>query len=187
MRAARVVLSSMQSTVFMAAAFAATLLAVSGCGMFGDGVSDFERQRQSQEGSLERLKQQGAKFELKTYPQGVAYSVDLSGIDITDETLELLGKVGHVTELNFSGSSITDDQVAELNDNAEATAFLLKLDLSKTGITDAGIAAMTKFGFLNELNLTGTEVTAAAIDSFKKARTENAAIMPSMKNVNVVK
>jgi hypothetical protein len=173
--------------VFLTVSLAAALLTICGCGMFGGGVSDFERQRQSQEGCIELLKEQGAKFEQKTYTQGVAWAIDLSGMDITDQTLELLGKVGRITELNFTGSSISDDQLAELNDNVEVTAVLRKLDLSKTGITDAGIAAMTKYGFLADLNLTGTEVTAAAIDSFKKARTENPEIMPMMKNVNVAR
>ena len=45
---------------------------------------------------------------------------------------------------------------------------------------------MTKFGFLGDLNLTGTEVTTKAIESFKAARKANAEIMPMMKNVNVV-
>ena len=185
MRAAKMVLNSVHSALFVAASFAATLLAVSGCGM-GDGMSDFERQSKSRELALDRLKEDGAKFEEKSYPQGVALSVDLSGMDITDETLELLGKIGRVTELNFSGSSISDDQLGELNDSAEMTALLLKLDLSKTGITDAGIARMTKFGFLKDLNVAGSKVTSAAIESFKAARKANPDIMPMMKEVNVV-
>jgi hypothetical protein len=168
------------------AVLAAVLLTPCGCGMFGDGVSDFERQRISREGAADLLKEQGAKFEQKTYPQGVAWAVDLNGMDITDQTLELLGKVGRISELNLSGSSITDDQIAELND-INLSGVMVKLDLSKTGITDAGIAEMTKFGFLKELNLTGTEVTASAIESFQAARKENADIIPMMKNVNVVK
>jgi hypothetical protein len=161
------------------------LLTLCGCGMFGDGISDFERQAKSREGCIELLKEQGAKFEQKTYPQGVAWAVDLSGMEITDQTLELLGKVGNLSELNFSGSSISDDQIAELND-INLSGTLLKLDLSKTEITDAGIAEMTRFGFLRELNLTGTKVTSAAIESFKAARKANADIIPMMKEVKVV-
>ena len=44
------------------AALAAVLLALGGCGMFGSGVSDFEKQRQSQEGAMGLLKENGAKF-----------------------------------------------------------------------------------------------------------------------------
>ena len=45
---------------------------------------------------------------------------------------------------------------------------------------------MTKFGFLKDLNVAGSKVTSAAIESFKAARKANPDIMPMMKEVNVV-
>ena len=46
----------------------------------------------------------------------------------------------------------------------------LNIDLSNTAITDAGFQKLETLRFLNNLNLTGTKVSRAAVDAFKKKR-----------------
>jgi len=48
-------------------------------------------------------------MERKTYPQGDAWKVDLSGKTITKQNDGTLGNLDHMTNWNLSGSTITDD------------------------------------------------------------------------------
>lgn len=166
--------------------FAAIALFVgSGCDLFDDGLSDRERLLKSQDQAVEELKKLGAKLEERKYPQGNAWAVDLSGMTISEATFDLLKKAGHITELNFGGSTITDDYMPKLDD-VELTGILLKLNLSKTAVTDQGVGGLKNLMFLRELDLTGTKVTSTGIDRLKKNRQDNSAISPGMKKIKIL-
>jgi hypothetical protein len=158
------------------------VLTVTGC---GESQSYLEKEKALRERPIGSLKEQGATFALKHYPNGTsAWAIDMHGMTITDEMLEDLKKVGHITELNLSRSTITDQQLAIVNQRP-ISGFLMQLDLSKTAITDAGLDQLKDLGFLQSLNLSDTKVTAAGVERFKKARAEDQRVQ--FKNAKIVR
>lgn len=149
--------------------FLLLLAALPGCK--GDGLSDYQREQNQKESALEALHTQGAKVETKSYPQfarfGSAYAVNLSGATITPETFENLKGLQRVSELDLSKSSLTDDQMDQLN---EVANFLVRLDLSNTAVTDAGLEKLTNLNLCFNLILTGAKVTPAGVEGFKQQR-----------------
>jgi hypothetical protein len=157
-------------------------LIFTGC---GEGPSYLEKEKALRERPIGALKEQGATFALKHYPNGAsAWAIGMQGVNITDEMLEDLKKVGHITELNLSRSTITDQQLAIVNQRP-ISGYLLQLDLSKTGITDAGLDQLKDLGFLQSLNLRDTKVTAAGVERFKKARAGDQRVQ--FKNATIVR
>jgi hypothetical protein len=160
---------------------AAALLFVSACSP-NRSESNFAKVQQTLDGSIAALKSKGAKLEVKTYPQGSAYSVKLSSLPVDDEVLDHVMMLGYITELDLSKSTITDAQMEKLN---KISGFwLMKLDLSNTAITDAGFEKLT-LAFISNLNLTGTKVTPAAVERFKKKRAEDGTIMQMFKKPTI--
>jgi hypothetical protein len=176
--------------VTWAGALAAVLVAA-GCQRNG-GVSDYERYQQarqeaeqSKQDLASSLKGQGIKLEKKRYPQGEAWAVDLKGANVTDDLLTQLSKLGYISEVNLSKSTVTDAHLAKMND-LRLLAYCLKLDLSQTAVTDAGLDALTNtLGGLSDLNLAGTKVTPAAADRLKKRRQADARVPAPFKNTKV--
>ncbi len=167
-----------------AAARAAALLALLAAGCTQRSESDFARVEQVRGNALDALKGRGAKFETKTYPQGTAYSVNMSGLTVTDEMLDQLLMVGYITELDLSKSVLTDAQMERVS--KIGGLYLLKLDLSRTAVTDAGFEKfMGKMGFLMNLNLSGTKVTPAAVERFRKQRADDPNIMPQFRRPTI--
>jgi hypothetical protein len=158
-------------------------LTAGGCGS-DNGPSYYEKDKAIRERSIDFLKERGATFTEHHYRQGDAWAVDLHGLTITDGMLKRLGKVGNITELNFSKSSLTDSQLAVINDRA-VSGFLLKLDLSHTAVTDAGLEQLKDLGILSTLVLTGSKVTPAGVERFKKARAADERIRPLFKNPKI--
>jgi len=133
--------------------------------------------------SAEALKGYGAKLKEVQYVQGKAYVVNLSGVAISDDIVKRLKELGTVTELDMSKSTVTDDQLGAMVANNMFT-FLLRFDLSNTGITDAGLEKLDNLLVLNELNLTGSKVTKAAADRWaqkRKSQTHNLSKNPKIK------
>jgi hypothetical protein len=91
----------------------------------------------------------------------------LSGAQITDDTFQKLKELQQVTELDLSESSIADGQMDQLN---EVASTLIRLDLSKTAVTDVGLEKLTNLNGCLNLNLAGTKVTPARVEQFKKER-----------------
>jgi hypothetical protein len=139
----------------------------SGCGK-KDGPSDYDKLVASKQGAGDVLKAAGAKLQEKKYPIGTAWSVDLQGVQITNEILQNIKQLGNVSELNLSKSSITDEQLGVMYDLGLFT-LLNRFDLSSTGITDSGMEKMKGFIFLSHLNLVGTKVTPAAAERFRQS------------------
>jgi hypothetical protein len=131
------------------------------------------------------LEEQGAKFEEKAYKQGKAWSVDFSGVpQLPEDAFDRLRQIGFITELNFSNTNLTDDQLAKVNDK-EIGSLLRKLDLSHTAVTDAGLEKLNDLFILGELDLTGTKCTPAGVQRFQQARSSNTTIPPMFKSVKV--
>lgn len=156
-------------------------------GCKGDGLSDYQREENKREERLSSLSNQGATISTKDYPPyGRGYVVNLSGAQITSatfQTLKDLNKQGGrrgIAELGLSKSSISDDQMDQLN---EVAHFLVKLDLSNTTVTDAGLQKLTNLNVCFHLNLAGTQVTSDGVSRFKNERLNRPTT--KVKNTNI--
>ena len=144
-----------------------------GCGG-DDGISAYEQLQRSEQQAVEHIKQIGGEAVKKNYPLGEGYGVKLAGVTLTDETFTSLAALGRVPELDLSKSTITDAQMPRL---AEIAGVTFKLDLSHTAISDAGLTPLADLVLLMDLNLTGTQVSAAAAAKFKSMRQANPKVM----------
>jgi hypothetical protein len=142
------------------------LAVLSGCR--GDGLSDLQRELNKEQDCANALRKQGGTVEEKKYPPyGTGFVVNLSGVQISDDTFKHLACLKRVAELNLSKSSITDAQMGQLND---VPCYLVRLDLSHTAVTDAGLDKMTHLYVLLTLNLAGTKVTPEAVKRLQERR-----------------
>jgi hypothetical protein len=159
----------------------ASLLA--GCGP-KDGLSDNDRRMLAIQSGADALKSQGAKVEERNYSLGNSWAVSLSGMTITDELLKQVKQLGNISELNLSKSTLTDAQLATIQELGLGT-LLVKFDLSHTAVTDEGFEKLDNLRLLSQLNLTGTKVTPAAVERFKKNRQNDPRILALFKNPKI--
>jgi hypothetical protein len=162
------------------------LVFLAGCSKPYDGVSDADRELQAKQAAADAAKSQGMKITEKSYPLGKAWVVDLEGMTITDEHIRKLKDLGHVAELDLGNSTVTDEQLAALRENGAATT-LFRLDLSHTGVTDAGLAKLEGLPFLVNLNVSDSKITAAGVEHYKKSRLSNSQIQPGFRKANVTR
>jgi hypothetical protein len=157
-------------------ALLAGLLALAGCGK-RDGLSDYERKQQSIQKSSDDLATLGAKIETRSYPQGQAKAVTLTGVEVNESVMRQIKSLGNISELNLSKTSFNDSLVPLVNE-LDLFALCLKLDLSHTGLTDEGFQKLQNLRLLGQMNLTGTKVTREAVQTFKQKRLNDPGIMP---------
>lgn len=152
---------------------AAVFALAAGCSPAYDGVSESDKLEMARTAGAGAAKAAGVKMTQKDYPpHGKAWLVDMSKMTVTDDLLRQVKSAGYVSELNLSGSTLTDEQLGLINEIGLADN-VLKFDLSNTGITDAGFEKLTRMALLSDMNLTGTKVTRAAVDQFLNARKAN--------------
>jgi hypothetical protein len=152
-----------------------------GCGADPNGPGSYQAVMNAHANAEEVLRKQGGKLEQKQYPQGSAWAVDLSNCEISEETWTSLKNIGHVSELNLSGTKVNDIDLLAIN---EFGTVLFNLNLSKTSISDAGLRELVA-GFLKQLDLRDTKVTAQGVEEFLKKRSENALIRADFKKVDI--
>jgi hypothetical protein len=133
------------------------------------GPSDYELKMAAQKDTAQAVTSLGGHVTPKSFAQGNASAVDLSGAQITDKLIDELGKLGPVCELNLSKSTVTDDQLGKMTKLGIPT-FVLKMDLSHTGITDAGLDQLDNMVVLSDMNLVGSKCTAAGVAKFRQRR-----------------
>src|SRR5262249_55677141 len=149
-----------------------------------EGVMSYDDMKKNQEDATAALKQRGAKLSEEVRPQGKSWAVDLSGQQISDDVFDLMKKLGYITNLNLSKTNVTDAHMARVNEMGIGN-LLLKLDLSNTGITDAGLDKLDSLYLLTSLNLAGTKVTQAGVSQFRAARANNSKIQPLFKSPSI--
>src|SRR5262249_42280602 len=132
------------------------VLIVPSCGK-KDTYGTYQQQQMKQQDAAAALRERGATLEEKHYPRGNAWAIDLKGKQVSGEVFDLLTKMGRISELNLSNTNVGDADMARVNEPAIGTV-LLKLDLSHTAVSDAGLDQLTNLVLLSELNLTGTKV-----------------------------
>jgi hypothetical protein len=133
------------------------------------GPSDYQLSVEAAKDAADALSSQGGRVKEMHYPQGNAWAVNLSGLTLTNKLLEDVQALGKITELDLSKSTVTDDQL-DFMSKLGLTAMLLKLDLSNTGVSDAGLEKLENMMLLTQLNLVGTKCTAAGVEKFKRHR-----------------
>jgi uncharacterized protein YjbI with pentapeptide repeats len=156
-------------------------------GMVGctkEDLSNSQRRRLEQKDAVAELEAIGGKAHQVRRPQGTSWSVNLSGVQLTDEVFEHLRTLEYITELNLSKTNVSDADM-ELINSREIGFVLLKLDLSKTSVTDAGLDKLNDLFLLMDLNLTGTKVTPAGVERFKKHRADDTRIEKMFKSPNI--
>lgn len=139
-----------------------------GCGG-GYGPSHSDMVKATQQEGVAAIAAKGGSASEKHYPQGDAWVVNLAKVTVDDEIVESVKVLGRVSELDLSGSTITDEQFAALAES-EALGVLFKLDISNTGITDAGLRAAKGLAILYDLNVKGSKVTPEGLAEFGKNR-----------------
>jgi hypothetical protein len=145
----------------------------SGCSSYS-GPSEYEQRKTGKEQFISMIADLGGHAEEKQYQQtGVdrkAWVIDLHGATINEEVVQALlerVKSEYIAELNLSGSTLTDDQLVQL-DAGQIGISLVRLDLGNTGITDRGLDEVNGMTLMMELKLSGSGVTRAAADRFKE-------------------
>ncbi|MCB1065349.1 MAG: hypothetical protein KDN20_20840 [Verrucomicrobiae bacterium] len=89
-----------------------------------------------------------------------------------DAKVATIAKIGeHIAQLDLSKTSVTDAGLAPI----EGLKRVVRLDLNQTGITDAGLSHLKGLENLNYLNLYGTGVTDAGLKQLESIK--------SLKNV----
>lgn len=157
----------------------AAILSASGCsGPPPGGIEDYQKKVLSAE---QALKEQGASLKQKTFALNqVAWTVDLSGKEIKPEILAELQKLDGIGELILKEAKITDEQMQSL----AKLAPLYVLNLSNTGVTDAGIKHLTQ-NTISELDVSGTKVSADAVAAMKKRYATDPAVNEFFKKIKI--
>lgn len=162
-------------------------LTAAGCGPDVDaGPGSYAASQKTQQSAEEFLKSKGATLTRKHFPPGDAWVVDLSGKEVTDETFQKLLELDHVAELNLSGTAVTDAHMKLLND-PEIGGLLTVLDISKTGITDAGLKEFKIARFLMNLSIGGSKITDAGLKAWQADRRADGAVTSQFKNPKISK
>lgn len=101
---------------------------------------------------------------LRAKPQTVL--LQMANPDVTDATLENVKGMKQLREIDLSGSGVTDAGLAAL-----AELPLERLRLARTKVTDTGFRDhLAGIDTLRMLDVSGTAVSADAIDAWKKAK-----------------
>jgi serine/threonine-protein kinase len=88
-------------------------------------------------------------------------TLSLNGADIGDIHLQHVAKLSRLSSLDLSKTALTDRGVAQL----ESLSSLTTLQLSYTAVGDEGMKSLSKLTQIATLNLTGSNITDTAIDT----------------------
>ena len=114
---------------------------------------------------------------------GETYQIIMSDVPFTDEVAADIAKLGHLKNLNFKGSDVTDetfkkaasglDPISVILSDTEVTDDAMNamsgygrieaIFLTNTGITDEGLKPIGKLGSITELNLEGTKISSEGL------------------------
>lgn len=147
--------------------FLALLLLTGGPGCKGDGLSELEKVQKKKDDAKSAIERAGGTVTVYHHRLGDGWTVKLCGAQISDDIFDQLKTMERVAELDLSGSTVTDDQLARLSEPGVGN-LITKLDLSNTAVTDAGLEKITGLGVLTQLNLVGAKVTAQGVQRFKE-------------------
>ena len=151
----------------LAAVFAACVLCV-GCSSDKTPILEDDSQ------IVIALKKTGADVErIPTLgmPNMTGHKIDLTGVDVDSEILELLEQLQTLVSLKLTGEGITDETLARVG----KWKNLRDLDLGGSAVTDAGLKHLSSLGVLGTLLLNDTKVTGSGL----------ADVPPSLNSLNL--
>ena len=90
--------------------------------------------------------------------------LDLNGVGIGDEHLEIIGELKMLTRLRLHSNNITDDGLPFLSE----LKYLESINLYNTKVSDAGLKALNSISTLKSLYLWKTEVTSEGAEQLKQ-------------------
>jgi len=165
------------------------LILFTGCGEWFRGESEYEQKARGWQEFTDLVKSVGGtsaenKYFEKYGQTGMAWEIDLSNGRIDDPLIKTMGELDYIIKLNLSNSTITDEQLLELN-KTNACQITMLLDLSDTAITDAAFEKLDNFLALQRVKLTGARVTQGAVDRFKKERQTNKKFLLPFRNPEI--
>jgi hypothetical protein len=120
-------------------------------------LSNWVEKYVEQEGIVEEIRRRGGKVKIE--------GVDWLRRSFGDDFSQLAEKV-HGIELH--GPAVDDKTLAWLHEHRATLTAIKSLDLSRSGITDAGLAHIAAFPALRELNLSDTKVTSDGLAVLEK-------------------
>ena len=129
-------------------------------------ISEYDKDQAKLAAAKDKLVAAGAKVEIKQFPQGDAFIINLSGQTLTKETFDHMTELVRVVELDLSKSSFKDEDMALIS-NSDIRGVLMKLNLSDTALSDEGLKQLSDVYFLSELNAANTKITDAGISELK--------------------
>ena len=94
--------------------------------------------------------------------------LELDGPEVTDDTLDLLAALPHLTRLSLIGTRVTDEGLRSLG----KFRSLHTLDLRMTEVTDEGLVALAGLRGLSNVDLGHTRITAEGLDWLDAQRPE---------------
>jgi hypothetical protein len=148
---------------------AAALLALEGCSSYS-AVSEYDQQQNQRKEFFAEIEKQGGSAKEQQFKkfgkEGMAWTIKIPG-QVTDDMIDIMTTLGYITELDLSGSTITDEQLLKF-DEKNAGRACLDLNLSNTAISDNSFANLKNFHVLQTANLKGTKVTKLGVDQFKE-------------------
>jgi|GEM_PF-2276030 len=128
-------------------------------------VSDSGLARLAGFSKLEKLVITNAKVQGRGLaPFTTLTSLSLENNPVDDAGVEVLVRNKQLTDLNLSGSKITDKSFSVI---AENLPDLKRLNVRQTQLTDAGLEALKPLAHLYEVRAAGTQITQAGKDSLK--------------------
>jgi hypothetical protein len=162
-------------------------LFAAGCSDDSAAQSQYEQTKNAEQSFVDQFVAAGgtAKFEGRSLVQGkvegAGWFIDLSGDTIPDELIDAMverRKNDMFFDLNFSGSTLTDDQLAKL-DAGNVLDYTYVLDLSNTQVSDAGLDKCTHLYILSELKIKGSKITKEGADRLGERKVKDP-LTPSM-------
>ncbi len=119
-----------------------------------------EEPETEQERAVKSIEKIGGKITRdQTKADSPVICVDLTGRQVTDAEMKVLGKLTQLQELCLAGDRITDAGLKEL----ARLSQLQGLNLEATDVTDAGMKDLAVLKQLQWLSLSGTRVTDAGL------------------------
>lgn len=147
---------------------AAVLFLLAGCGFY-EGKSEYQKVKEEEQSFSDLVAAAGGSAHKKAVSvpgfQNMGWIIELSGARITEELIEKMiefNKRAPVLQLDLSGSTISDAQLAQLDKN-DVLQKVYTLNLKNTAITDDGLDSISDFYVIHELWLQGTTVTTDAV------------------------
>jgi len=127
------------------------------------------------------------KLDRKNYGAlGSGWSVKLPKAQFDEKLIEHLARLDRVTEFHVPGAAITDAQMQQVL-TSSIGVFFNDVDVSDTGLSDAGVEALPNCKWLQKVNIKGTKISDSFLNDMKKKRRDNIEVPAQCKNVVVTK